>query len=378
MFNFLSGTAKTYLIDAIEPYAIWCSVAAVGLLVVGGIIFAIAFKDRFARYLKLALSVLFVYSLILGLFLLTLEIIKHYDPSYLEKNYVNKEVTTHVLIPLAATLFITLCGAITLTVLGKTHSKNGGAWFKKVTVIVGAVVGASVIVTLILMFLYYLNHIVGDGYYTAEGAKFSSAALYVGATVLSVGAIAAAFIFDKNKTPFSAKVIARAGVCIALSFALSYVKIFSMPQGGSITLASMLPIMLFGFSYGPKKGLFVGFIYGMLQAVQTPYIIHPAQFLLDYPVAFTMLGFAGVFVRTKLPTQASFALGAIISGSLRYISHVISGVFAFGAYAIDAGETDFFLYSLLYNSFVFVDIAIAIAVGTILLTNKAFRKLVTE
>ncbi|MBR2384770.1 MAG: energy-coupled thiamine transporter ThiT, partial [Clostridia bacterium] len=70
-------------------------------------------------------------------------------------------------------------------------------------------------------------------------------------------------------------------MCVALSFALSYIKLFEMPQGGSVTLFSMLPIMLFSYIYGMKKGLLVGVIYGLLQAVQDPYIIHPAQFLLD-------------------------------------------------------------------------------------------------
>ena len=66
-----------------------------------------------------------------------------------------------------------------------------------------------------------------------------------------------------------------------MSFALSYVRIFRLPMGGSITFASMLPFMLYSYMYGTKKGVLAGLVYGVLQAVQDPWIIHPAQFALD-------------------------------------------------------------------------------------------------
>ncbi|MBP5177480.1 MAG: energy-coupled thiamine transporter ThiT, partial [Clostridia bacterium] len=239
----------------------------------------------------------------------------------------------------------------------------------------GLVIAAAIAATLVTILIYYTRNIAGDGYYTAEGARFNEIALYVIAAVLFAGTIAAAFIIDKNSPPFSTRMIARAGVAVALSFAFSYVKLFQLPQGGAVTLASSLPIMLFAFSYGPKKGLMIGFVYGMLQAVQDPFIIHPAQFLLDYPVAFTMYGLAGAFVRTRLPVQVNFTLGAILSSAMRFAAHVVSGVFAFGAYAEGAGAENFLLYSLAYNSFVFVDVAIALALGILLLSNRAIRKL---
>ena len=150
-----------------------------------------------------------------------------------------------------------------------------------------------------------------------------------------------------------------------------------MPQGGSVTLASMLPVMLFAYIYGTKKGLFVGLIYGLLQAMQDPYIIHPAQFLLDYPVAFAMVGFAGAFSNIKkldrLP-QIKFALGAVLSGSLRFLAHVLSGVFAFGAYAMDAGNDNFWLYSTAYNAYIFIDVVIVIAAGAFIFSSKNFNR----
>ncbi|MGN1078413.1 MAG: energy-coupled thiamine transporter ThiT, partial [Candidatus Gallimonas sp.] len=170
--------------------------------------------------------------------------------------------------------------------------------------------------------------------------------------------------------------ISYAAICIAMSFALSYLRIVKMPQGGSVTIASLLPLMIYSYMFGTKKGVFAGFVYGVLQAVQDPWIIHPAQFLLDYPVAFAAIGLAGMFAQVRkldrLP-QVQFALGALVASVVRFISHVLSGVFAFNAYAFDAGMNPW-AYSLAYNSFVFIDIAIVIAVGILIFSSKTVVK----
>jgi thiamine transporter len=149
-----------------------------------------------------------------------------------------------------------------------------------------------------------------------------------------------------------------------------------MPQGGSVTLASLLPLMIYAYMYGPRKGVLAGFIYGILQAIQDPWIIHPAQFLLDYPLAFACIGTAGLFARVKplqkFP-QIKFALGAIVAAVLRYASHVLSGTFAFST---TPGSGDAWIYSLAYNSFVFVDLAIVIVVGILVFSVPSFVKTV--
>lgn len=263
----------------------------------------------------------------------------------------------------------------------------------KITLIVSlSLMAAALIATIVCLIVYYTKNINGDGYYndyvtdwdTGEHLdnKVNQLVLYLSAAALIVVSVAVAFVIDrKNKTPFDSRCIAFAGITIALSFALSYIKFFEMPQGGSITLASLLPVMLFAYVYGPKKGLLVGFIYGILQAVQDAYIIHPAQFLLDYPIAFSMVAFAGVFANIKAldkVPQVKFALGAVLAGVLRFFSHVLSGVFAFSAYAIDSGATNYWIYSLAYNSFVFVDLILVIVVGAILFSSKAFNKSLTS
>lgn len=229
------------------------------------------------------------------------------------------------------------------------------------------------IVCLSLIGSYYNETIKNDGYYSKF---FKSVPLYFTAIMLIVVMIALVFAIGRHTTfEFDSRSVAFAAVCIAMSFALSYIRVYKLPQGGSITLASLLPVMLFSYIFGIKKGFLVGIIYGVLQAIQDPYIIHPAQFLLDYPVAFSAIAFAGVFSEIKAlekAPQVSFMLGAILTGVFRFLSHFCSGAFAFGAYAGDAGYTNVYIYSLAYNSFVFVDIIVAIVIGVILLSSPAF------
>lgn len=238
---------------------------------------------------------------------------------------------------------------------------------------------AAAIVCLSLIGTYYAKNIKNDDYYSPY---LKSGALYVSAIGLVALSLAIVFSVGRNTTfEFNSRSVAFAAVCIAMSFALSYVRVFRLPQGGSVTLASLLPVMIFSYIFGIKKGYLVGIIYGVLQAIQDPWIVHPAQFLLDYPIAFSAIAFAGVFCEVqalkKLP-QVSFLLGAVFTGIARYLCHFLSGVFAFGTYAAEAEYSSITLYSAAYNSFVFVDIVVTIVVGVILFSSPAFVKEVIE
>ena len=151
-----------------------------------------------------------------------------------------------------------------------------------------------------------------------------------------------------------------------------------MPQGGSVTLASLLPLMIFSYMFGVKKGVFAGMIYGILQAIQDPWLLHPAQFLLDYPVAFAAIGLAGMFrgvTALENKPQLAFALGGVVASVLRFLCHILSGVFAFSEYA---GDQNPWIYSMAYNSFVFIDIAIVLVVGVIVFSSKSFMTFVNK
>ncbi len=206
----------------------------------------------------------------------------------------------------------------------------------------------------------------------------SQAGLYISAIVLVLILVVAATVFSKRNGPFTTREMAYAAISVALAFALSYVKFFALPQGGSVTLASMLPLMLFSYMFGIRKGIIVGAIYGVLQAIQDPWIIHPAQFFLDYPIAFAMTGLAGIFKELNIIKKpaAAFTVGAILAGTLRYFSHVFSGIFAFASYAPSGYSAA--AWGFLYNTFTFADVAIVIVVALLLFSSKSFVRLVNE
>ena len=131
-------------------------------------------------------------------------------------------------------------------------------------------------------------------------------------------------------------------MCLTLSFVLSYFKLFSMPFGGSITLVSMLPIMIYASYFGPACGFLAGFAYALLQIVQGAWIVHPVQFVLDYFVAFTCLGLPSLFPK-KLP------LGAAVGGVARMLVSTVSGAIFFADGGLDYGIANPWAYAFLYN-----------------------------
>lgn len=366
MFNLLSPAGD--LLEASAPVILWATVAILGALIVAGLIVYFCAKKSFGKFAKYETFGFLVYSLVAGIYMLSLTIAKYYGA---DGKYTGSDVTSYVFIPIVVTLALILVFA--LTVFFSSGKTNGA--LKTLRLVTGAASLVAIIVTIVMIAIYFNKDIKGDGYYDGYG-KLNSAALYISALLLVAAAVATAFIVErKDNSGFDSRSLAFAGVSVAMSFALSYVKMWEMPQGGSITLASMLPIMIFAYVYGAKKGLLVGFVYGLLQAVQDPYIVHPAQFLLDYPIAFGLVGMTGILRNVnfceKLP-QVKFAISSVIGAVLRFISHVLSGVFAFGAYAVD-NNMPLLPYSLAYNSFVFVDLAIVIVVGVILFSSKGFN-----
>ncbi len=126
-------------------------------------------------------------------------------------------------------------------------------------------------------------------------AKFSeiSYLMWIGLAALVVLGIVL-IVVSRQKKIWSAEMIAYGALSIALSYVLSYVRLYRMPTGGSVTLASMLPIMLFSVAYGVGPGLLVGLVYGTLQYLQGGWWLNIWQFLFDYPLAFAALGLAGL------------------------------------------------------------------------------------
>jgi len=144
-------------------------------------------------------------------------------------------------------------------------------------------------------------------------------------------------------------------LCISLAFILSYIRIVHMPQAGSVTLASMLPIMVFAYIYGTPKGLIVGLVYGILQMFQDMYIVHWAQAIMDYLLAFMALAAAGLFRKSIFP-------GIVLGGVLRYVFHVVSGQIFFASYAPAQDFFSVLWYSAGYNVVVLIEVAIILVV----------------
>lgn len=121
-------------------------------------------------------------------------------------------------------------------------------------------------------------------------------------------------------------------MAIALATVISVVlKLPSLPFGGSVTLFSMLVVCLPGYWYGLRYGLLTALAYGTLQLLFDPYIIHPLQMLLDYPLAYAALGLSGVFANSKHGLIKGYLLG--VTG--RFIMHMISGLIYFTTYVPD-------------------------------------------
>lgn len=122
------------------------------------------------------------------------------------------------------------------------------------------------------------------------------------------------------------------GVLVALSTALSFIKLFDLPYGGSVTLCCMLPVMLYAYRCGTKWGLGAGFVFSVLELLFGLDALKgisgatvAGSIFLDYLLAFTVLGLAGIF-RGKIKNDpAAFTVGCLIAMLLRYISSILSG-----------------------------------------------------
>jgi thiamine transporter len=205
-----------------------------------------------------------------------------------------------------------------------------------------------------------------------------------------IGLVLAAIIVSLNKKKsFNSKAVVYAAVSIAMSFVLSFIKIYELPYGGSITLASFVPLIIYAYSFGFIKGLIAGLLYGLLQFIQGPYFINVFQFILDYLLAFMSISVAGIFGTLIKNRKISLITGTIAVGITRLINHVLAGIIFYSAVGSraeilpsiisDINALPAFVYSLTYNSlFIIPDIIICILVVFFLLKNEAFNNLLNS
>lgn len=347
LFSFEDG------FSAFKTVAIWLTAL---MIIAFAVLFFVLKDQKRKKFLKISFITAVSYATVLAITFLAFDFVE---------NYKDDALITILYLPITILILAIAVSAILLFV------KN-----TKLNQLISLVITTLAFIATLVSIGIHFSRGDGAGMNGITNEQVNSIALYGSAIFTIIFVVIVAIFFDKGVKGFNTKAIAYAGVTIAMSFALSYLKIVEMPQRGTITIASLLPLMLYSYMFGTKKGVLAGMVYGLLQAVQDPYIIHPAQFLLDYPVAFSCIGLAGLFATTKMPAQIKFALGAIIAGLGRFVMHFLSGVFAFSAFA---GDQNPYLYSFIYQAgYVLPDIAIVVAAGILVFTSKAFNKLVVD
>lgn len=171
------------------------------------------------------------------------------------------------------------------------------------------------------------------------------------------------------KQSFSAKGLAFCGIGIALAYVLSFIKLFDLPLGGSITLCSMFFISVIGYILGPKYSLCAAFAYGLLQLLQDPQIYAPMQFVVDYIFAFTSLGLSGFFRHKK----NSLYIGYLVAITARFLFSSFSGYVFFAEYA--PSDWNPLVYSVCYNgAYIYLEGLITIIIISLPPIRKAINQ----
>ena len=173
-------------------------------------------------------------------------------------------------------------------------------------------------------------------------------------------------------------------VLLALATVLSLLKPFPMPFGGSVTLLSMLPVVMIPLMYGTGWGIISAFIYSLIQlgldlgAVLgwglSPYAL-VGTIVLDYLLAFTLLGLAGIFNKKGVNSIVRIAAGVVLVLVLRFMMHFISGVVIFNTFT----NADAWIYSLTYNASYMVPEFITTTIAAVILFKvPAINKLINK
>ena len=171
-----------------------------------------------------------------------------------------------------------------------------------------------------------------------------------------------------TKTHLRIRALTEGAIFVAMAFVLSFVKLYELPNGGSLTPA-MFPILLYALRFGTLRGLLAGFVFGLLQLLfDGAYAWGWQSMILDYLLAFTPLGLAGIF---KGKAWGIFP-GTVIGCLGRFVIHYISGVTIYriieptevpGLGTFSNAE----IYSLVYNgSYMLPNTLLALAIAAVL------------
>jgi len=170
-----------------------------------------------------------------------------------------------------------------------------------------------------------------------------------------------------KKRNLSLRALTEGAIMLALAQVLGYIKLFQLPQGGSISLV-MLPIFVYCTRWGFGPGMLASITFSVLQLLLDGAYAWGWQSIIgDYILAYSLLGLAGLFSRQK----NGFFIGAVVGAFARFLSHYVTGATVWAEYMPEnffgMTMTSPWLYSALYNgSFIAIDTALALIVGALL------------
>lgn len=176
------------------------------------------------------------------------------------------------------------------------------------------------------------------------------------------------------------RILVECGLMVALAMVLSFIPIFEMPMGGSVTLCSMAPIVLISFWHGWKWGILAGGVNGVIQLLRGIKNVMICKtiwamigcILLDYLIAFTAMGLSCVFARGFKHRLVGVGVGTAVAGLIRYACSFLSGILIWGEYAPE--DMPVWLYSLTYNGSYMIPEIILTVLVVVLIIKKFPRR----
>ncbi|HJC11837.1 MAG TPA: energy-coupled thiamine transporter ThiT [Candidatus Blautia merdigallinarum] len=214
------------------------------------------------------------------------------------------------------------------------------------------------------MFQFLVN---AEGGLTTAGYVLCIA---VGIILFVAALVFAGKISEKKK--MGTRQLVFCAMAMALAFITSYLKLFNMPWGGSVTLCSMLFIVLVANWYGPKTGVLVGLAYGILQFIQEPYVLSFFQVCCDYILAFAALGVAGFFAKSSHGLLKGYIAAVIARGAF----HALGGYLYWMDYMPDNFPKALTsVYPIVYNySYLVAEGIITVIIISIPAVSKALNR----
>lgn len=208
---------------------------------------------------------------------------------------------------------------------------------------------------------------------TAEGGLTEAG--YIVCAAVGIVLFVLALIFagkSSEKRKMSTKQLVFCGIAMALAFVTSYIKIFEMPWGGSVTLCSMLFIVLIANWYGLKAGISVGLAYSILQFIQEPFVLSFFQVCCDYFLAFAALGVAGLFAKSSHGLVKGYIAAVLARGAF----HALGGYLYWMSYMPENFPQSLkSIYPIAYNySFLLVEGLITVVIISIPAVAKALNQ----